>query len=1012
VALAPAGVFDPNSPQVSDTLRDVYTHFKESVDEETALSTNLADYVFLPLSYLLKHPNLGDTQTTYLLKIISLIVSHCWSSASALPYVLAKQLFPLVTFLAGGSPDTKDKSEINNRSDELKSAGAETLNSFFRSLAIQKEAKIYDFFSNVETLPALGHSVRVLLDFLVSGKSIQSQLQALHTLDTLYFRLINDGEILSYILPGNISTLTKVIASPGSKVHYSVLVKALDLMEKLLVLVYSDEELQVNYKEVESIEELFEDTDLNQISLTEDRFRKLHRTNAWLKGTSAQMKLALQNVKKVHTHDKLEVRLALEGLAESIIQKCLLSLNSSIPIAVEILAYLSSGVPRLHLTEPKNPQNKELLQNIVASELDKYVDSLGSVIQSPNDDKIISTICAIKFTAKENPNSIVTSKLINMCISELSDSLRKVQVKSKIVPTTSEISELMFIAKDASNININSKSLTVFDSVLTCDVQLQLASLFQTLGELHNPSEMINDILANDQLSLNERSVGLWITNNLMKGYFTNIEPQIVTNEFLIFDDQDHDELMLVQRPEFIYSVLDYSKGILDETSEMEPSLDVVQANSIALDTIGVIQHHLKEDFREELIDYLYPVIESLASPSEVVRQHGLITSKIIADHLYSGSLYQMILNNSDYIVDAVSIRLSNAMTTRTTAILAVCTKISGFKIIETFKDVMEILFSLLDYYHGYEDMCIGFFVLFEIIADEIKKKYLSDYGFKKLESHESSSTYAPWSMTSINQLISLLDKTQRDIAHLKEREPSGDFEGEIGNKDSDDEDEEPKIPEVKKEWTSPVPEDAYKLLQQITHYGERLSTHPSTKLRIQILRTFNKVIPLLATAPDNLLPIVASIWPTTSSMVNSSDPKVVIPASEVISKIVEYAGSFMASRFLNLWSTLKNNQLLVTAEKQAMDTKKVVLPGINQKCYNSLVDMLVKSLNRLGRYVPDIITEKIVRSCIGVVPPERFERHSDMAWFIKNQIYGVANLKVPDDITIKGEVYRFAQVS
>jgi hypothetical protein len=1009
VALAPAGVFDPNSPQVSDALRDVYTHFKESVNENTALSTNLADYVFLPLSYLLKHPKLGDTQTTYLLKIISLIVRHCWSSPSALPYVLAKQLFPLVTFLAGGSPDTKEKSEINTRSDELKSAGAETLNSFFRSLAIQKEAKIYDFFSNVETLPALGHSVRVLLDFLVAGKSTESQSQALHTLDTLYFRLINDGEILSYILPGNISTLTKVIASPGSKVHYSVLVKALNLMEKLLVLVYSDEELQVNYKEVESIEELFEDADLNQISLTEDGFRKLHRTNAWLKGTSAQMKLALQNVKKVHTHDKLEVKLALEELAESVIQKCLLSLNSSIPIAVEILAYISNGVPRLHLIKPKNPQYKDLLQNIVSSELDKYVDSLGSVIQSTNDDKIISTICAIKFTAKENANSIVASKLISTCISELSDSLSKVQAKSKIVPTPSEISELMFIAKDASNIDINSKSLTVFDSVLTSDVQLQLASLFQTLGELHNPSELINDILANDQVSLNERSVGLWITNNLMQGYFTNMEPQIVTNEFLIFDD--HDELMLVQRPEFIYSVLDHSKSILDETSEMEPSLDVVQANSIALDTIGVIQHHLKEDFREELIDYLYPVIESLASPSEVVRQHGLVTSKIIADHLYSGSLYQMILDNSDYLVDAVSIRLSNAMTTRTTAILAVCIKIAGFQIIETFKDVMEILFNLLDYYHGYEDMCIGFFVLFEIIADEIKKKYFTGYGFKKLELHESSSTYAPWGMTSINQLISLLDKTQRDIAHLKELEPSGDFEGEIGNKDSDDEDEEPETPEVKKEWTSPVPEDTYKLLQQITHYGERLLTHPSTKLRIQILRTFNKVIPVLATAPDNLLPIVASIWPTTSSMVNSIDPKVVIPASEVISKIVEYAGSFMASRFLDLWSTLKNNHLLVTAAKQAMDTKKVVLPGINQKCYNSLVDMLVTSLNRLGRYVPDIITEQIVRSCIGVVPPERFERHSDMACFIKNEIYGVANLKVPDDIMIKGEVYRFVQV-
>lgn len=1022
MALAPAGVFDPNSSKVADVLRDVYEHFKDSVQDDTVLSSTLADYVFLPLSYLLKHPKLGDTPTMYLLRILSLIVKHCWSTPSSLPYVLAKQLFPLITFLSGGSPNPRDTSEISAKSDELKQAGAQTLNSFFNALAVQKESRIYDFFSNVETLPALGHSVTVLLEYALSGQSIELQSQALGALDTLYFLLINDGEILSYILPGSVSTLTKIIASPSGKVHYTVLVKALNVLEKLLILVYNDEDLQVDYKEIQTVQEVFEEHQLSQITIAEDGFKKLHRTNSWLKGTSAQVKLAMSNVKKVYKHDKMEVKLALESLSQGILKNCLLSLNSSVPICVEILAHLSHSVIHVDLPTPRDSQKSELLETVVSAELDKYVDSLSSVIQSTDDDKIINAINAIKFTAQRAKHQVVVSKLVDSCILELSEALRKSQSKSKVTAISSpssDVSDLMLIAQDASNVNVDARSLTVFDKVMTSEVQLQFASLFQSLGQLSDPSEVIEDTLMDDgQRSLNERSVALWIANNLMQGYVTKVETQLIANDFLSFDDDEDDDLQLVQRPEFVYSVLEYSKSLLDETSEMDSSEVVIQANSIALDTIGMIQHLLREEFRQELIDYLYPVIESMASPSEIVRHHAINTSMIIADQLYSGSLYDMILDNADYLVDTISIRLSNAMTTRTTAILAVCTKIAGFMIIETFRDVMEIIFNLLDHYHGYDDICIGFFVLFEIITDEIRKKYLSDYGFKKLELHESSSTYAPWGMTNMKQVLALLDKNNRDIAHLQDLKPlEDDVEDEIDARpvDSDDEDEEPTIPEVKKEWPSPVPEDAYKLLQQIAYYGERLLTHPSTKLKIQILRTFSKVMPVFATAPDNLLPIVANIWPIMASTCNSSDPKVVIQASEVVSQIVEYSGSFASSRFLDLWSSLKKNQLLITAQKQTNDMKRVVLPGINGKCYNSLVDMLVKSLNKLGRFVPDIITEEIIRTCIGVVPVESFERHSDVAWFIKKEIYGLDqhahHLQRPDDITIDGDVYKFVEV-
>ncbi|ODV73951.1 Tti1p CYBJADRAFT_138505 [Cyberlindnera jadinii NRRL Y-1542] len=1015
VALAPIGVFDPNSSQVVESLRELYSHFRECVNESTILSTNLADYVFLPLSYLLKQPKLGDTATTYLLRILGLIIEHCWSSPGSLPYVLAKQLFPLVTFLCGGSPNPNDRSDIVSKSDTLKLAGSLALEQFFKALVVQRDSKIYDFFSNTETLPPLGHAVTVLLEFAHSGKEVELQLQALTTLDVLYFDMINDGEILSYILPGNVSTLTKIIAGTG-KTHYTVISKSLMILRKLLVLVYNDDDLNMNYKPVEAIQDIFEESDLNQIALTEEGFRKIHRTGSWLKATSAQVKLALTSVLKIHTHQKDEVQHALELLGQGIINNCLLSLNSSVPIAVEMLAYSSQNMRTpVALKEQTDPKIRGMFQDVMSKELNKYVDSFESVIASPNEDKIIKTIGAIRFIVKMEPNGIAISKLIKLCIQELSDSLTKAQAKTKVIPTSSasELSDLMLITKDATSLEVSTGTLNVLGKVLTNNVQDQLASLIQTIGS-SNPSEIIEDIISYSYNgTLNERAVGLWIINNLMSGYKNKIGYTSIANEYLSLEDDDSENQMVLAS-DFVYSVLEYSKSILDETSEMEITDAVVLATNVSLDSVFIIQSMLKQNFRDELIDYIYPVIESMASPSEIVREHALRTSMGIAQELYSGSLYDMILDNADYLVDSVSIRLSNAMTTRTTAILAVCLKIAGFKIIETFKDVMEIMFNLLDHYHGYDDMCIGFFVLFEIVVDEISKKYLSESGLHKLELQDSTSTYKPWGMTNIMQVASLLSKDERDIEHLKYVKPleDDDVEDEIDNLgDSDDEDEEPSIPDVKKEWASPVPEDAYRLLQQVSYYGERLLSHPSTKLRLQILRVLNKSIVVFATAPDNLFPIVASIWQIVASSVNSNDPRVVILASEVISKIVEYSGTFVTTRFLDLWQNLKENELLVTAAKQATESKKIVLPGINQSCYNSLVEMIVMSLNKLGRTIPDSTTEEMVRSCIGVVPVEKFDSHSDVAWLLKKNIYGVKDVKHPHDVIIDGETFKFIEV-
>lgn len=1009
-----------------NALKDTHSVLESAINPHDVLSPNLADYIFVPLSYLLKLPNLNDVTITYVLKIITILIKHSWSSN--LPYPLARQLFPLITFLTGGSPNPKDDTEINRKSDELKSAGSITLYEFFQGLAIQKKNKEYDFFSNVENLPALGHSVTALLKFAEKSTSIELQLQSLSTLSTLYFELINDGEILSYVLPGNVSTLTKILNSKGTKTHYTIVIEAINLLERLLVLVYNDEDLKIDYKAIESIDEALQE-EFDHIQLRGANFTKVHRTRSWLKGTSGQVKKALGNLIVLQNHSKLEVKKSLLKFCNSVIEMCLYSLGTSIPIIIKLMANLSNTIP-VNLNFVKTCKNTEYLQSILSEELNGFVDSFASTIQSPNYEKTSMNINSIQFLFEFCSNDFLVSKLINTTILEINDMLVKKLIKPNLINESDSITDLMMTIKDMSNLSLNPKALSIYDKVLNKDIQLQLARMFQTLGEKIDPSQIINEILIDDvDKTLNERGISLWIANNLMQGYTARIQPDVLFDEFLDFEESG--SAAFNQKPD-LFIILDYCKSLVDEISESTITPQVEQVSSVAIDTIGVVANLMKSEFESELVDYLYPVIDSLASSSEIIRNHALNTAMIIADNLYQGSLNQLIIRNTDYLIDAISERLSNAMTTRSTGILAVCTKLVGYRIVESFKDVIEITFNLLDYYHGYEDLCMDFFVLFQVIIEEIRKKYLTGSDVKKLEQFDGLTTFKPWGMKDMDQVIALLDKSKQelniDFDNLELQE-SLEEEDKIKEIDSDDEDDsdidsqqrndheengeaQRQFAEDISKWVSPIPQETYKLLQQIASYGERLLTHPSTRLQLQILKTMNKIVPLFATQPNNLLPIIANIWPVISTLVLNEDPKIVISATDVMITIINHCDTFVTQRIIEFWNkSLKNHHLFKTTSKIASTSNKINLPGLNMKCFQKLVNLLTVVLNNLGKFIADLTVYEMIEICVPIVDDvEVFGEFADIAWIVKFEMFsrtGDLPLK-PDFVMNEGEMYDF----
>ena len=126
---------------------------------------------------------------------------------------------------------------------------------------------------------------------------------------------------------------------------------------------------------------------------------------------------------------------------------------------------------------------------------------------------------------------------------------------------------------------------------------------------------------------------------------------------------------------------------------------------------------------------------------------------------------------------------------------------------------------------------------------------------------------------------------------------------------DSDDEDsvaENISKDEEENEWVSPIPRQSYRLLIQILQYGDRLLTHNSKPLRIQILKIIKLIIPMLSTQYDSLLPQVAQVWDSVTQCLFDKDYSIINSASSTTETIITFSQDFISRKIIELWDNLK----------------------------------------------------------------------------------------------------------
>lgn len=859
--------------------------------DASVLDEKLADYIFFPLSNILRSQQQYPVRLTELaIKCFRLLVDHGWKSK--LPKELAHQLLLLLTFIIAGVPGQARQNRIPEET-ELESFTA------IASIVTASGSSPSGAAALVEenAIPTLGHAVTVALDGITGGRTSAIQLAALQALDALAVA-IKDQTTLATFLPGIVSSLSNLLTPPGAlKAQRKVLVQGIDVLRDVLTKVLGDIKVRGILKK--PVDDKVENDGEGKILSV-----------SWLNATTAKVKLALASVLKLRTHSYQDVQAALEKLCITLLDECHQSLSDATLILVETVMIVGDNHDKESMYETDLADLARIypeLGDAVKTTVYNWITSLPRIVQS-SDEKVKQQAMRNLLKGQQFVNTlqIDSSILDDSLAASLRDSATALVVGSK---PGSGLSEIPSHALELSAMSVaNRGEIDTFPPVLVAreTERPTRASLIDLVSKIGSHSQRIR--LADDMLSHIRETDGprqvtsYWLAFEMIKATLTQSSE---LDAFLDFstaaETSDGSESALQELYTFSVSVLDSQAEADDLDWRMQ---------ALALEITTFAAWRMQEGFRPELIDVLYPVATFLGSKNPQLRQHAIISLNNIASACGYQNVTDLIIDNVDYMVNSVSLRLNTFdISPASTQVLRMMIKLTGPRLIPYLDDVIASIFAALDNYHGYTLFVESLFsVLTEVVQQGAKSNNLLLEGNSMSISHKK----VPPKVTSISDLCQILDgRHERQRTQLQEqleldeleKHPNRPFKSTDATKTASEGtayNHEETGTEVEKR---PVLKTrTFQLLSRITGLTQHYLTSPTPTLRKSLLNLLATVCPALAPDEDEFLPLVNAVWPVLIERLYDPETFVAIAACEALCALCAAAGDFLNTRFKTEW--------------------------------------------------------------------------------------------------------------
>lgn len=799
---------------------------------------------------------------------------------------LVQQIFSMLVFIVDGIPGSENKRE---RPEEVILEGFRALTALLSTAISSIQAA--SGLAEPEWVPALGHGVTVMLNGAVDGANAMIQDEALKSVRVLY-KAIRDHSALASFLPGTVSSLANLLATPA-RYKTSVLSSCIGTLQMVLTRVLSD-------MRTRSIMETKDADKKAEADVEKEAGGKL-LSPAWLKATVAQVKMALTTVVKLRTNDSDQVQHSLERLCIALLDECHESLKNCTTFLVETAIILDSESTRESAFDTTITDLVRIhteLGDTVKTIAYTWMSSLPRMMQSGDEDvkrhAVHNMSKGIELLRRLDIESATLEEALSNTLRDTITSLlnaTKGTQTNQLIPV--QLLETKAMVKEGGGMVY---SPVLFPHESQRSLKREVLGLIRTVGGatqetgfLASTMDFIHDTTGNGQVA------AFWLCFETIKAAHKSAAEQ---DAFLDLAAVDSSSLDVEPVFNELYS---FSVELLDSHSE---GSDVDwRLEAIALEVTAYVAQRSGKSFRPELIDVLFPIATFLGSDNANLQQHAIATLNTVATASEYVSVSDLIVSNVDYMVNSVALRLNTLdISPASTQVLTMMVRLAGPRLIPYLDDVVDSIFAALDNYHGYPMFVQSLFEVLKEIVDQA-----SQSGGKLLAENEKKSINhrkQPHKQNGLDSLTEYFAKKKERKArddeeanHLRplEGHPAAPW-AEEDNKDADVEGGPP--PSEEKAPNSLT----YKLLNRVASQTQYYLTSPTPRLRRSLLELLQSAATVLAADEDSFLPLVNAIWPVVITRLKDPEPFIVVEACQTLAGLCESAGDFLTTRFKTEW--------------------------------------------------------------------------------------------------------------
>uniref|UniRef100_A0A8C6W5R6 TELO2 interacting protein 1 n=1 Tax=Nannospalax galili TaxID=1026970 RepID=A0A8C6W5R6_NANGA len=702
---------------------------------------DLQQYVLFPLRFALKTP--GPKRERLLQSVVECL-TFVLSSTCVREQELLQELFAELSACLY-SPSSHRPAAV---SEELKLAVIQGLSTLMHSAY----GDIILAFYEPSILPRLGFAVSLLLGLAEQEKSRQIKIAALQCLQVLLLqcdcqdhpRPLGEpeqqqlGDLLASFLPGISTALTRVITGDFKQGH-SIVVSSLKAFYKTVGFIMADEQLRRIPK--------------TQAKPTvEHRIADLmvHREADWVKSTGNKLAILIKKIigcVSVHPHWK--VRLELVEFVETLLSKCSQSLvESAGPLLKALVGLVNDESPEVQaqcnkvlrgFADQKVVVGSRAFADILSESLHSLATSLPRLMNSQDDQGKFSTLSLL----------LGYLKLLGPKINLILNSAAHLQRLSRALVQVLEldVADVKIVEERSWNSDNLTASLTASPAQPWNRVQRRyfrfftdervfplLRQICQLLGYYGNLYLLVDHFMELYHESVVYRKQAAMILNELvigaagldvedihngcpkispedLRGTVTSILEEYTSQEnwYLITcieAEEGEEEMMKQPGPQAITSGV-HTCQVVSFPALSKPSPTICSMNSniwqicIQLEGIGQFAYALGKDFHLLLMSALYPVLEKAGDQSLLISQVATSTMVDICHACGYDSLQHLINQNSDYLVNGISLNLRHlTLHPHTPKVLEVMLRNSDASLLPLVADVVQDVLATLDQFY------------------------------------------------------------------------------------------------------------------------------------------------------------------------------------------------------------------------------------------------------------------------------------------------------------------------